>query len=509
MKKLSKSLLVFASAAMILANGFFVSCSNGDDGDSTPTVTTPKPGADNGNNGGNQNGNGSGNNNGNQNGNGNGNGGNNGGTSFTAPDLSTYYKKYFVTTDSAAPNFGKSTDTWGSGSGCEPNSDGTLKLTSAHMWDAAATEGVVAAYNDLTAGVLASYEYIVFTVDTSSFTSTFTSAANDGVNVKLAGGGKEKLITISNNCAKGENNTATYYAKISDFESVPQTANQMALIIGGSGTLTVKEIYAASKDDPASKPVTAISITPATANVAAGKTTTFVVKDSNFVDVTANAVFTLSGAAATGCSVANGVFTAGSTAGEVTVTAKYTVNGSDFTATATVTVIVAATTKKELFDPTSEGFKVDGILPLINTANWGGTNTNPTAVNVNGVDAVALTVPESGITGWIGVAWQGSDNDKISLVGYSSISITVKDEYGEGKSLTSAKLKIKANTEVAVVPTISEPDANGWRTITASLDQYASIDLGAVICIHLADWADNSNIGGKLYVSKVTLNPAN
>lgn len=357
MKKLSKSILVFASAAMILANGFFVSCSNGDDGDSTPVATTPKPGANNGNNGGSQNGNGNGtgNNGGNQNengGNGNNSGNNggsgNGGASFTAPDLSTYYKKYFVTTDSSKPNFGKTTDTWGSGSGCEPNSDGSIKLTSAHMWDPSATEGVVAAYNDLTAGVLASYEYIVFTVDTSSFTSTFTSAANDGVNVKLAGGGKEKLITISNNCAKGENNTATYYAKISDFESVPQTANQIALIIGGSGTLTVKEIYAASKDDPASKPVTAISITPATANVAAGKTTTFVVKDSNFVDVTANAVFTLSGAAATGCSVANGVFTAGSTAGEVTATAKYTVNGSEFTATATVTVIVAATTKKRI-----------------------------------------------------------------------------------------------------------------------------------------------------------------
>lgn len=514
MKKLSKSILVFASTAMILANGFFVSCSNGDDDDSTPAVTSPKPGAENGNNGGNNNGNDNQNNGGNQNGNDNqNNGGNNGGgnenTGFSAPDLSSYYKKYFVTSDSAAPNFGKGVDTWGSGAGYAPNSDGSIKLTSAHMWDAAATEGVVAAFNDLEKGVLAGYEYIVFTVDTSSFTSTFTSAANDGVNVKLAGGG-EKLLSVSNNSVKGENNTVTYYAKISDFDSVPQTANQLALIIGGSGTLVVKEIYAAAASDPALKPVTGITITPTSANVAAGKTATFVVKDSNFVDVTANAVFELSGAAATGCNVSNGVFTAGSAAGEVTLTAKYTVSGSEFTNTATITVVASATTAKELFAPTSEGFKLDGILPLVNTVEWGGTNTTPTATQVNGVDAVVCTVPEAGIGGWgISVAWQGGENDKISLVGYGSISITVKDEFGSGKSLTSAGLKIKGGVEVSGTTIISAPDANGWRTITATLDQYTTVNLGAVTCIHLADWADAPAAGGKLYISKVTLNPAN
>ena len=105
-------------------------------------------------------------------------------------------------------------------------------------------------------------------------------------------------------------------------------------------------------------------------------------------------------------------------------------------------------------------------------------------------------------------AWQGPAGEKISLIGYDSISITVKDDFGEGKALTSANLKIKAATEVQGTTTVSEPDANGWRTITASLSQYSSIDLGSVVCIHLVDWADAPAAGGKLYISKVTLNPA-
>lgn len=252
MKKLSKSILVFASTAMILANGFFVSCSNGDDDDSTPAVTSPKPGAENGNNGGNNNGNDNQNNGGNQNGNDNqNNGGNNGGgnenTGFSAPDLSSYYKKYFVTSDSAAPNFGKGVDTWGSGAGYAPNSDGSIKLTSAHMWDAAATEGVVAAFNDLEKGVLAGYEYIVFTVDGSEFNFTNTSGNNDGVNVQIPNSGNK---LFNDNFKANDDGTKTFYIPISEFGDAPKNAVQLAIIIGGTGTLKVNEIYAAAKSDP-------------------------------------------------------------------------------------------------------------------------------------------------------------------------------------------------------------------------------------------------------------------
>lgn len=435
MKKLSKSILVFASTAMILANGFFVSCSNGDDDDSTPAVTSPKPGAENGNNGGNNNGNDNQNNGGNQNGNDNqNNGGNNGGgnenTGFSAPDLSSYYKKYFVTSDSAAPNFGKCVDTWGSGAGYAPNSDGSIKLTSAHMWDAAATEGVVAAFNDLEKGVLAGYEYIVFTVDTSSFTSTFTSAANDGVNVKLAGGG-EKLLSVSNNSVKGENNTVTYYAKISDFDSVPQTANQLALIIGGSGTLVVKEIYAAAASDPALKPVTGITITPTTANVDKNGSLQLTVKDSNFADVTSAATYTVDGEAKAGSSVNTGLLTAGTTSGTLTVTAKYTANGQEFTATATITVL------KDLTN----------LLTTINTDSA----KNQVTVTDNGNGSFTLT------SNGAGGEWG------------QQVFFTL-DSTCLAKLVDGAKIKInaKVTTETAVRPFMKLQVNNG----------YAGIDIG-------------------------------
>ena len=266
MKKLSKSLLVFASAAMILANGFFVSCSNGDDGDSTPTVTTPKPGADNGNNGGNQNGNGNGtgNNGGNQNENGNGtgnNGGNqnengngngNGGTSFTAPDLSTYYKKYFVGGAATADKFGINPSDWGTGVTATKNdADGSYSLGSKQAWG---LELVVAAFSGFDEGTLANFEYLALTLDTSNYTISSGEGNNNGVNVKIAkqgGAGTDKQLAITDKSVKNADGTTTYYAKLSDFEGAPAASNEFALIAGGSGTLVVKEIYAAAKENPA------------------------------------------------------------------------------------------------------------------------------------------------------------------------------------------------------------------------------------------------------------------
>ncbi len=508
MKKLSKAILVLASTAMILANGFLVSCSSGDDDDSSsiPTPASGNNGNSSGSNGGNS-GNGGNNsgNGGNNSGNGSGTQNGNPGSAFTVPDLSSYYKKYFVSTDSSLPNFGKTVDTWGSGAGASPNQDGTCTLTSAHMWGESNVEGVVAAFNDIEAGNLASFEYIVFTVDASAFSFTNTTVENDGVNVKIP----DVMVSVTNKVENNANGTKTFYAPISEFNTAPQTANQIALIIGGSGSLVVKEIYAAARENPSSRAVTGITITPASANVLSGATTRFVVKDSNFTDVTNSATFEMAGTGSTGCTIDNGLFTAGSTPGAVTVTARYTSNGNEFTSSASVNVVAVASQAKELFSPNTEGYKLDGILPLVNTVDWGGTNTAPASEQINGVDAVVLTVPEGGISGWgISVAWQGGTNDKISLVGYDSISITVKDEFGGENALTGAHLKIKGGNEGDVVATVSEPNENGWRTITASLNQYSSVDLGAVTCIHLSDWTPQPAAGGKLHIIKVTLNPA-
>lgn len=251
---------------------------------------------------------------------------------YDAPDLTSYYKKYFVTTSSEVAKFGITVDTWSSGASAITNDDGTLTLTSDSMWSG--VEGVVAAFAGLNAGTLANYEYVVLTFDMSNFTVS-SGDGNNGVNVKIP----DVQLSIADNYVKNSDGTYTYYAKISDFNSA-STATEFALIAGGSGTLVVKEIYVAATEDPSTKAVTSISISPTTASLSANGTQQFTVKDSNQNDVTSSATYTLSGDAATGSSITEaGLLTVGTTSGTLTVKATYTVDGTDFTAEATITVL--------------------------------------------------------------------------------------------------------------------------------------------------------------------------
>ncbi len=510
----------FLGAAVLAASLIFAGCSS--PAGAAPEINNPidnnennnETGQENNNNN-NNNENGQNENNNNQNNNNeqnensnqnNENNGENSGSethNYTAPAITDYYKNYLVSSPAVASN--KTIADWGAGSTAAPNADGTWTISASDsMWTGVG--GICAPFTGLEAGSLSNYEYIVFTIDTTNYVinNTDDGAGNCGVNIKVPDVQKD----ISNNYVE-TGKVRTYYAPMSLFESAPETANEFAIIIGGSGSLKLNEVYFAAAQDPANKPVSSISITPASANIEAGSTSNFIVKDSNFVDVTSSASFEITGTAAEGCSIDAGVFTAGTTAGDVTITATYTVDGKVFSAAANVVIVVKATTAKELLDPTSEGFKLDNVLPFVNTVDWGGTNTSPTAEQVNGIDAIVCTVPEEGIGGWgISAAWQGPAGEKISLIGYDSISITVKDEFGEGKAFTSAILKIKAATEIEKNVNVSEPDADGWRTITISLSEYSDIDLGSVVCIHLANWSDAPAAGGKLYISKVTLNPA-
>ena len=253
------------------------------------------------------------------------------GSTYEAPDLTNYYKKYFVTTDATVPNFEKAADTWSSGASISKNSDGTLTLKSASLWGG--VSGVVSAFPGLETGILSNYEYIVLTLDMSSFTLV-KGEGNNGVNIKIP----DIQKPITDNWVKNSDNTRTYYAKISDYADATK-AVEFALIVGGTGELVVKEIYVAAAEDPANKAVTGITIDPTTSSVKTGEKVTFTVKDSNLVDRTSDVEYSLSGDAATGSSITNGVLTVGSTAGSITVKATYTVNETPFEAEATITVI--------------------------------------------------------------------------------------------------------------------------------------------------------------------------
>ena len=254
---------------------------------------------------------------------------------YTAPDLTDYFKYELVSSPkNAATN--KAVANWSSGSGATPNDDGTWTISSsASMWNGVG--GICAAFTGFEAGTLANYDYIVFTVDTTDYEidTADDGPGNKGVNIKVPEIQKD---ISSNYVANG--NVRTYYAPMSLFETAPQGATEFAIIIGGSGTLKVNEVYFATTEDPASREITGITITPATSSLEQNGTLQFTVKDSNFVVCTEDVTYSLSGEAAPGSEISEtGLLTVGTTAGSLTVTASYSVGEEIFTSSATITVI--------------------------------------------------------------------------------------------------------------------------------------------------------------------------
>ncbi len=259
-------------------------------------------------------------------------------TEGTAPDLSSYYKNYLVTTDTECTttlSFGD----WGAGSTASKNEDGTWTFTAAEaMWGGNA--GVCAPMSGFKSGSFALYEYLVIAADVSNFTSDGGTTGNAGYNVKIP----DVQLNVSE-YAVTKGNKITFYIPLSAYSSA-STATEFAFICGGTGTLTVNEIYLASEDDPSTRAVTAIKMVASGSQVEQGSTVTFTVTDSNYNDVTNDVTFAIDGEDATESSISGNVFTAGtasSAGGTVTVKATYTVDGTDFTDTATVTVIGSLT----------------------------------------------------------------------------------------------------------------------------------------------------------------------
>ena len=345
------------------------------------------------------------------------------GSTYEAPDLTNYYKKYFVTTDATVPNFEKAADTWSSGASISKNSDGTLTLKSASLWGG--VSGVVSAFPGLETGILSNYEYIVLTLDMSSFTLV-KGEGNNGVNIKIP----DIQKPITDNWVKNSDNTRTYYTKISDYADATK-AVEFALIVGGTGELVVKEIYVAAAEDPANKAVTGITIDPTTSSVKTGEKVTFTVKDSNLVDRTSDVEYSLSGDAATGSSITNGVLTVGATAGSITVKATYKVNETPFEAEATVTVLgemtnlVKSVALEKYTDSTNAGDEKvsieNGVVTLskpAGTTGWGEWSSqlfltvSPESGNIFDKDHkyyISVTVESNAdLTGCI---WKGSENE--------------------------------------------------------------------------------------------------
>ncbi|MBQ6782032.1 MAG: hypothetical protein IJP62_12530 [Treponema sp.] len=184
---------------------------------------------------------------------------------YDAPDLTGYYKKYFVTADTTATKIDANADTWDCGSTAERNTDGTYKLTSADaMWGGVG--GCVLAFSGkegsgFVAGTLAKYDYVVLTLDVASYEISSGDGNNDGINVKVPHPNDNNVgqLSIANNWVKNADGTRTYYAALADYSSTVSLATQVALIAGGKGTLVVKEFYIAAKNDPDAEPATPVT----------------------------------------------------------------------------------------------------------------------------------------------------------------------------------------------------------------------------------------------------------
>ncbi len=263
---------------------------------------------------------------------------------YTAPAITDYYKNYLVSSPAAASN--KTIADWGAGSAASYNDDGTWSISASDgMWwdgkvETPKVPGVCAPFTGIDAGLLANYEYIVFTVDTTDFViDTSDTTGNHGVNVKVP----DVQKNISGNYVEN-GKLRTYYAPMSLFETAPAAATEFAIIIGGTGTIKLNEVYLAAVEDPSTKVVTGITISPASANLQQNGTLQFTVKDSNLVNRTSDVIYSLSGEAEEGSTITPaGLLTVGTTAGSLTVTASYTVAEKTFTSSATVTVMGAMT----------------------------------------------------------------------------------------------------------------------------------------------------------------------
>lgn len=231
---------------------------------------------------------------------------------YTAPDLTDYYKRYLVST--TAENTIDSMATWDSGAAATKNADGTFTLTpTARMWGG--VPGACAAVTGFTAGELVNYDYLVFTLDLTDYVIQYGETAELGVNVKVP----ENLQDVSTNCTVN-GTKRTYYAPMSLFTAETPSAFQFGLIIGGAGTLKLEELYLAAETDPNSLPVTSISVSVDDTTIEAADSYRITVIDSNNIDRSADATFTIAENDSTNSSITGNVFTAGSTAGEAVVT---------------------------------------------------------------------------------------------------------------------------------------------------------------------------------------------
>ena len=300
-------------------------------------------------------------------------------------------------------------------------------------------------------------------------------------------------------------NTATVFDIYGTVAADYDDSSSIVLALRGNAADTELKISAINVEKLGNYAVESIAVSPASKTIKEGETITFKVLDQYGFEIPEATVEIVSDSSST---IAGKVLTAASVDEVVSVKASY----ESFEATATITVEkIAAATESWGLDLTNDVTTI-GVLPLVNVVAWGGADTAPVVEEFAGRKAIKFTIPAN--YNWIGAAWQGDPAvNKIDVSGYSTIIIKFNDsEFAEGQSLTDYNVKLKGGEEKPMKGSVSEADADGWKTITISLSDYsnAGVTLSEITCINFCDWkAGDVNPGeGALYISEVSFNPA-
>lgn len=285
--------------------------------------------------------------------------------------LPDYFKKYLISSKEGETSITGLGD-WGSGATNTKNEDGTFTLTaSGAMWGG--IPGCVAAVTGIPAGEIAKYEYIVAVINVKDFEANTTQqGGNYGFNLKIP----ETQIDIGQYAVTSGNNIL-FQIPVSAYGTAPETANEMAFIFGGEGSVLLKEVYFAAENDPNAQPVTGITLSASSDSVNKDSTVVFTVKTSKLEDVTSEAVFEIVEGESTGAQISENVLTSGN-AGTVKVKVTYTCDDGEFTAEKVISVVDAdnlITTSDIMFTYFSA------------PENWDGGNTSNTA-EMNGSSVI-------------------------------------------------------------------------------------------------------------------------
>ena len=326
------------------------------------------------------------------------------------------------------------------------------------------------------AGAGASAIGITISPATASLAASGTTTLTATVTNDSANGG----VTWSATCAAGANACGTF--------SPTQTASGAATTYTAPGTGGPVNIIATSVTNPstaaiaavsvAGTPPIAVTISPTTASLITGGTTTFTATVANDTSTNPSVTWTATAGSFSPTQTASGTqttYTAPSSAGTVTVTAT-SVTDATKKATATVTVTTTAPPISVTVSPATASAVTGGTVSftatVANDSANGGVNWTATAGSISPTQTasgVPTTFTAPGAAGTVTVtATSVTDPTKSATA-----TVTVSAALPISVSISPATASVTAGGTTSLIATVSNDSANGGVNWTATAGSFS------------------------------------